>query len=115
MIQVDLFAGVAAKEEGISRVLDAADDGWKQAVYEQINWFLDMVPHGRTFIAEEIRIFALLGGCGNPHHPNAWGGALGSRIRNALKSGKIEMCGLGRSESTKSHARLQPRYRRIEK
>ena len=113
MMQVDLSAGIAAKENGIARVMDAADDNWKAAVHEQINWFLDMVPYGRTFIAEEIRIFALLGGCGNPHHHNAWGGALGSRIRSALKAGKIEICGLGRSESIKSHARLQPCYRKV--
>ena len=111
-MEVDMFASIAAKDAGIARVMNAADDDWKQSANAQIDVFLQNVPHGRTFIGEEIRIFALLGGCGNPHHHNAWGGAIGSRIRSALKSGEIEICGLGSSDSTKSHARLQPRYRK---
>jgi hypothetical protein len=101
----DLSAGEALKIAGMQLVLTHQADTWSETARALM--LLYIRTHGPCLM-EQARAFALQCRVPQPTHPNAWGAASGA----LSKAGQIEMVGEWRkSESEKSHARIQPMWR----
>ena len=68
-----MTTGQELKEQGIEKVLTAADLKWQSDVLYIIQ---QLVKKNRAFTAEDVRKVAENCGLPHPHHPNAWGGML---------------------------------------
>lgn len=102
--QMDLFSGLALRDEALEVVADKAGKVWMEAGFRAIAHLEG------EFTGEDIRrIVGLV--IGQPHHHNAWG----SLIMNAIKRGLIIKTGQWlKMRDPRSHARMTPVYRNAE-
>lgn len=105
-------AGKQGRDAGMANVSAAQPEEWRVRARREIERFFASVPKGREFKGEDIRLFCLLGGVGEPDHPNAWGAVLGAALRRELKDGRIRFIGTAYSEAGKSHRHRYALYAR---
>lgn len=100
------------REEGISQVVTNSGD-WAERCRAEAEKALSRLSYGALFIGEDLRLAVLEQGLEAPAHPNAWGGVIGGVIRNALRSGNIEVSGMLRASTVQSHRRVCAQYRKL--
>lgn len=104
MDQFDLFAGKAAKADGIASVKD-----------HNVTWIdqglavIGALPVGWVGIGEDLRRIVVTR-IGKPNHPNAWG----ALVNTSLKRGWFTPTGHWLSPAdVKSHSRPTRQYRKV--
>ena len=101
----NLSKGEMLKIQGMQTVIDNQGEDWSTLARHLM---LIYISENGPCLMEDARAYALECGLPSPKHPNAWGAAAGA----LSKSGDIEMTGQwSKSESVKSHARIQPMWR----
>lgn len=97
----------AARDRALEQVLQHAGEPWAATARR---WLREYALIHREFTAEEFRIWAVAGGCPQPHHHNAWGALLCTMRRQ----GVIEITDRQRPMQTvRSHARRTPVWRSL--
>jgi hypothetical protein len=107
---LDLIAARTARDEGMARVEDHAQDDWRTDYRSFADLFLQSLSPGEHFIGEAIRAYAIRHGLDPPHHPNAWGAMAGSVLRGWLQAGWIVEDGVENARSVATHAHRYVRY-----
>jgi hypothetical protein len=109
----DLSKGIAAKEEGIERVLDNEHSTWR-GLYEHylITWFLTL-PVGTTFLGEEMRAHAKKCGLHDPHHPNCWSGMARAMTKQWIREGRLTISGFRASRSVANCSHQYKEYMKV--
>lgn len=102
--------GIALRDEGMAKVVNAADDMWKALYKAHAVHFINARHIDETFLGEDVRR-AIEPHIGKPHHPNAWGAMARAVIQRWIKDGFVAVDGMGHAKDAKSHASLLPRYR----
>lgn len=100
MKQPDLFGAIAARDEGMQRVMENAGTWQRQAklAMRRLRW-------RGEWTGEAIR-HAIMRHVGEPHDPHVWG----SLINWALRQELIAKYGRAKMQDHKSHARETPTY-----
>jgi Asp-tRNA(Asn)/Glu-tRNA(Gln) amidotransferase A subunit family amidase len=99
-VVLDIKKAVLAKDEGIERAGDHADEvdpEWNNKAFEFLKRFI--ANHNGTFMTEEVRVYAEQMDLGRPPDNRAWGGV----IKRALNKGMIESCGYSKTRNVKAH------------
>jgi hypothetical protein len=99
---LDLPAARTARDDGIARVDDNSDDGWKEAVDD---WIHLLARCGADFTVDDIRKVITR----EPHHDNAWG----ARFAAAARRGVIRRVGYRQSARPAGHARAVAVWRGV--
>lgn len=105
-----MLEGAILRDEGIAKVLANQTDDWKDKARSSSRDFIFRLPVGASFTGEDVRLAAQTV-AGQPIHHNAWGGIIGSAIKDALRIGFVELVGLAPARSKSAHARRYPQYR----
>jgi hypothetical protein len=98
--QTDIFEAIQARDEGMKKAVDHADDvkpGWSQKAYELLLKFLSE-QHG-PFMAEDVRSFAAMVDFPLPPSGRAWGAV----IVRASKNGLIKRSGYAPVKNVRAH------------
>jgi hypothetical protein len=99
-LQLDIFESNAARDKGIKKAVDHADDvneNWAEGAYQFLLKFLSI--HIGSFMAEEVRSYAALMDFPLPPSARAWGGV----IAKAAREGLIEGRGYAPVRNVKAH------------
>jgi hypothetical protein len=102
--------GRKLRDEGMEQVQQNAGE-WRDVMRQHLDTWINKTPSGAIFIGEDIRLELQNMGVEEPHHPNAWSAVIGGRIRQCLKSGRIQVHGLKTGSDPKAHARRMIAYR----
>lgn len=116
--QGDLFGGGGRGERGkrddaIRRVIDNEREIWRNNYQRHFDLFVGQLMINQTFIGEDVRMFCRGRGMGEPHHHNVWGAMFRGSITRLLKDKCVISDGVQHMKSVGSHARLSPRYRKL--
>ena len=114
MTQTEMFFGSALgrrlRDEGMEQVQHNAGE-WRDATRRYLEIWINETPAGTIFTGEDIRLELQDVGVDEPHHPNAWSAVIGGRIRQWLKSGRIQIDGWKTGSDPKAHARRMMAYK----
>lgn len=103
--------GALLRDRGMESVLENSGD-WSELAGNCIDDLFDYMPSGEEFIGQAFRL-AISDSIPEPHHPNAWSAAIGSRVRQWVKAGRIVEVGWQAGIDPRSHARRCVKYRKL--
>jgi hypothetical protein len=109
-VQLNIFEGNAARDEGIQRAAihaEAVNPGWNDQAYELLLKFLSV--HVGPFMAEEVRSYAAMIDFPLPPHARAWG----SVVVRAVKAGIIQRVGYEKVKNKNAHRTPATLWRQI--
>jgi hypothetical protein len=92
--------GMTQRDAGIARAVDHAEsetENWTDTARRFLSLY--MQAHRGTFMAEDMRAWAVENGCPEPPSLRAWGGV----IAGAAKSGMIEQVGHSQVKNPNAH------------
>jgi hypothetical protein len=104
--------GRILRDEGMALVEDNSG-AWKDDAKRKMGVWFELQPVGTLFVGEDIRLELEKTGTEPPHHHNAWSAVIGGRVREWLRSDRIEVHGLQAGKDPKAHARRMITYRKL--
>lgn len=105
-----MSTGQLLRDEGMALVSEHSGE-WKDRARAAIDKWFESLVAGLTFTGEDVRA-AIEPVIGPPHHPNAWGAVIGSKVREWLKAGQIAVVGTTQARIPSNHARILREYKR---
>lgn len=105
--------GEQLRNEGIERVLRSTPAGWQAEYTRLAAAFFAALPVGGVFTGEELRGNALIHGLPEPEEPNAWGGMAMSYLSALRRLHMIEVVGVAKAKSARSHAHQYRTYEKL--